>query len=73
MNIPKDFIEVTSIYDGKKSVIRSESIEAVHDNDAENVDFGVKPAHRTIVYNGRALDVIESLEDICNMIYKAEF
>lgn len=70
---PKEFIEVTSIYDGKKSFIRSTSIEAVHDNDAENVDFGIKPPHRTIVYSGRSLDVSESLEQICEMIYQADF
>jgi len=68
----KEFIEVTSIDDGKKSLIRASSIDAVHDNDAENGDFGIMPAHRRIVYSGRCLDVLETIEEICEMIYQAE-
>lgn len=73
----KEFIEVTSIYDGKKALIRAACIEAVIDNAAATENFAcgrciVKPACRTIRYSGATLDVIESVEDISNMIYQAE-
>ena len=70
--ILKEFIEVTSLYDGKKASIRAASIDAVLDNAQEKQEYGVKPACRTINYAGNQLDVIESYEDICNMIYQAE-
>jgi len=68
----KGFIEVTSLYDGKKALIRAESIIAVLDNAQERVDYGVKPACRQIVYSGSALDVTETLDEICEMIWQAE-
>ena len=68
----KDFVEVTALYDGKRSLIRSESIIAVHDNADQDVDYGVKPEHRTIEYTGGSIDVIETLDDIIDMIYNAE-
>lgn len=76
MNL-KEFIEVTSIYDGKKALIRAACIDAVVDNAAETECFAdgrrcVKPACRTIKYSGATLDVIESIEEIGNMIYQAE-
>lgn len=68
----KEFIEVTSIYDGKKAVIRAACIDSVIDNAPEKRDFGVKPPHRTIIYSGTHFDCIEEYDDICNMIYQAE-
>ena len=72
MNHLKEFIEVTSLYDGKKACIRAASIDAVLDNVPEKQDYGMKPACRTINYAGHNLDVIESYDDICEMIYQAE-
>ena len=63
---------VTSILDGKKSVVRAACIDAVHDYGEECQDFGKKPAHRQICYGGGSIDVSESLEEICEMIYGAE-
>lgn len=68
----REFIEVTALSDGKKSLIRAESIIAVHDCGEEDEVYGVKPAHRLIEYSGSELDVVESLDDICDMIYNAE-
>lgn len=72
MGYLKEFIEVTSIYDGRKSLIRASCIDAVHDYGEEKVDFGVKPSHREVVFNGCGLDVVESLDEISEMIYGAE-
>lgn len=76
MNL-KEFIEVTSVYDGKKAVIRAAIIDAVVDNTPESEHYAdgrymVKPACRTIRYAGATFDCLESYEDICDMIYKAE-
>lgn len=76
MNL-KEFIEVTSIYDDKKAIIRAACIDAVVDNAAETANFAgrnvmVKPPCTTIKYSGTSIDVTESLEDISNMIYQAE-
>ena len=69
----KEFIEVTSVVDGRKSIIRAACIDAVHDNGEQQQDFGVKPEHRKIVYSGGcSLDVVESMAEISDMIYKAE-
>jgi len=53
-------------------------IDAVVDNAAETANFAghnvmVKPPCTTIKYSGTSIDVMESLEDISNMIYQAEF
>lgn len=67
------FIEVTALIDGRKAIIRAESIMAVYDNGEEQMDYGVKPSHRCIIHSGTSIDVVESLEEICDMIYTAEF
>ena len=77
MSDVKGFIEVTSIYDGKKACIRAECITAVIDNAPEQESYArgvcvVKPACRTIRYSGETMDVAESYDEICDMIYKAE-
>lgn len=72
MNNLKEFIEVTSIYDGKKALIRAACIDAVIDNAAEKLDFGIKPECRRINYSGSYLEVSESYEEISEMIYNAE-
>lgn len=78
----KEFIEVTSIYDGKKAMIRAALIDSVIDNDREvknfyNEDgatfsFVTKPSCRRIFFNGNDFEASESYEDIINMIYNAE-
>lgn len=75
--ILKEFIEVTSIYDGRKGSIRAACIDAVIDNAAETDTFATgacvsKPACRTIRYGGCSFDAVEGYADICDMIYKAE-
>ena len=66
------FIEVTSLYDGRKAFIRSECITSVEDNAEEKEGYKFKPSHRTILYGGEFLDVTESLADIMDMIRSAE-
>lgn len=76
MNL-KEFIEVTSIYDGRKAAIRAACIDAVVDNAPEHEQYAdglhvVKPACRTIRYGGATFDCIESYAEICDRIWKAE-
>ena len=68
----KEFIEVTSIYDGKKAAIRAACVDAVIDNAEQKEDFGTKPEFRRIVYSGTHFDAVEEYDEICNMIYNAE-
>ena len=68
----KRFIEVTSLYDGKKALIRTDSIISVLDNAPESIAYGKKPACRTINYSGNSLDVAETLEEISDMIWESE-
>ena len=81
MNL-KEFIEVTSIYDGKKAAIRAACIDSVVDNERVTESYTVdgfsmhttvtKPACRTIHFGGAKFDCIEGYEEICDMIWKAE-
>ncbi len=68
----KEFIEVTALYDGKKAAIRVACIDSVIDNSEQKMEYGVKPACRTINYGGYSIDVIDSYDDICEKIYQAE-
>ena len=73
----KEFIEVTSIYDGKKAAIRAACIDSVVDNAPENEQYAdglhvVKPSCRIIHYSGCTFEAMESYDDICDMIYNAE-
>ena len=72
MSVLKEFIYVTSVIDGRKSMIRAACIDSVVDNAEERQDYGVKPEHRRINFGGSYLDVSESMDEICDMIYKAE-
>lgn len=71
MNL-KEFIEVTSVYDGRKAAIRAACIDSVVDNAEERQDFGVKPEYRRICYGGIYFDASESYDEICEMICSAE-
>lgn len=68
----REFICVTSIFDGRQALIRSACIESVEDNAEQHCGDMIKLPCRTIFYSGHSLDVVESLEDIADMIYKAE-
>ena len=68
----KEFIEVTSICDGKRACIRAALIESVEENAEEKRGDMRKYECRTIFYAGHAIDVIEEYDDILDMIYKAE-
>ena len=68
----KGFIEVTALIDGRKALIRAESIMAVYDNGDEQMDYGVKPSHRCIIHSGTTLDVVETIDEIADMIWNAE-
>lgn len=72
MNIPKEFICVTAQYDKRKALIRVGCIESVTDNAEDSNGEGLKYESRTIYYSGHSLNVIESLEEIMNMIWEAE-
>ncbi|MBR1449536.1 MAG: hypothetical protein IJ588_12425 [Prevotella sp.] len=69
---PNGFIRVTALYDGKEALIRAACIDSVSDDAEEKVDYGVKPACRRITYSGNCIDVVESLDEIADMIYSAE-
>jgi len=70
----KEFIHVTSIVDGKRAAIRAANISAVYENDGEKLKFGgYKPPFTTIEYDGAStVDVAESYDEVCEMIYSAE-
>ena len=69
----KDFIEVHALVDGCICAIRSECIESVESYKEEKGECGaVKPAHTEINYSGHSLDVVESYEEVMNMIWNAE-
>lgn len=72
--IPSGFIEVTALVDGRKACIRAECIESVLDNAEERNEYGLvsKPECRTVNYSGHYIDVVESYDDILNMIWNAE-
>lgn len=75
--ILKEFIEVTSIYDGKKALIRAACTEAVIDNAAVCDDFAgrrcvTKPDCRAVKFDGTVFEAVESMEEISEMIYNAE-
>lgn len=68
----KEFIRVTSLYDGMPALIRSACIESVTDNAEQRTGDMIKLSCRTIYYSGHSLDVTESFEEIVDMIYRAE-
>ena len=69
----KDFIEVHALVDGCICAIRSECIESVEAYNEEKGEYGaVKPAHTDINYSGNCLSVVESYEEVMNMIWNAE-
>lgn len=70
--ILKEFIEVTAQYDGKKACIRSSCIEGVTDNAEQKDGETIRLASRTIFYSGRSINVVESYDEIINMIWNAE-
>lgn len=72
MELLKEFIEVTAQYDGKKACIRASLIEGVTDNAEQRNGECVNFACRTIYYAGRSINVIESYDEIVEMIYHAE-
>jgi len=69
----KDFIEVHALVDGCICAIRSDCITAVESYKEEKGVYGaVKPAHTEIYYSGHNLEVVESYEEVMNMIWSAE-
>ena len=68
----KEFIEVTAQYDGRKAAIRAELIESVTDNAEQSDGETIRMECRTVNYSGRSINVIESYDEIMDMIYKAE-
>lgn len=70
--ILKEFIEVTAQYDGKKACIRASCIEGVTDNAEQKDGETIRLASRTIFYSGRSINVVESYDEIINMIWNAE-
>ena len=69
----KEFIEVHALIDGCVCAVRADCIEGVYSYKEEKGEYGaVKPAHTEINYSGHKLEVVESYEEIMNMIWKAE-
>lgn len=69
----KDFIEVHALVDGCICAIRSDCIESVEAYNEAKVLYGaLKPAHTEIYYSGHSLEVVESYEEVMNMIWNAE-
>ncbi len=69
---PSGFIEVTCVSDGRKCLIRVDSIEALYECGEEVFSYGTKPAHTEIVYSNQSVDVAESYEDVKDMMWKAD-
>ena len=70
--IPKEFIEVTAQYDGRKAIIRAASIDSVADNAEQKDGETIRLECRTISYAGHTINVLESYDDILKMIWNAE-
>ena len=71
--IPHGFIEVTTLIDGKKALIRTDAIDAVYENGPKNVDYGQKPPCTSIDYDeAKSVDVIDSFEDVCTKMWQSE-
>ena len=70
--ISKEFIEVTAQYDGKKAIIGVACIEGVTDNAEQKNGETISMASRTIYYAGRSINVIESYDELLDMIWNAE-
>ena len=72
--VPREFIEVTCLNDGKKALIRVDLIDAVYEYGPERKDYGaVKPAHVEICYDdNKSIDVTETFEEVSHMIWNAE-
>lgn len=70
--IPTGFIEVTSLIDGKRFLVRVDSIDAVYENDETQVKYGRKPSCTTIVYGNSNVDVAEPYDDVLNMMWKSD-
>ena len=69
MTKSKDFIEVHALVDGCICAIRSDCIESVEAYNEEKGLYGaLKPAHTEIFYSGHSLEVVESYEEVMNMI-----
>ena len=72
MELIKEFIEVTAQYDSRKACIRASLIEGVTDNAEQRDGEKVLLESRTIYYAGHSINVIESYDEIVEMIYHAE-
>ena len=70
--VSKEFIKVTAQYNGKPAYIRATLIESVVDNDEQKDGETIRLACRTVNYAGRSINVIESYDEIIDMIYQAE-
>ena len=68
----KDFVRVTSLVDGKRCLIRSACIQAVYEYGEESQPYGKKPSHVSIEYDNGSVDVVETFDEVCAMIYNAE-
>lgn len=62
------YIEVTAISDRRTALIRTDLIEAILDNAEEKTGGYVRLACRTIKFAGTSLDVVESLEEIKELL-----
>jgi hypothetical protein len=72
MELLKEFIEVTAQYDGREACIRASLIEGITDNAEQRDGEKVLLESRTIYYAGHSINVIESYDEIVEMIYHAE-
>ena len=73
MMIPTGFIEVTSLIDGKRFLIRVDSIDAVYENDPKSEKYGgKKPACTTVVYGNCDVDIAESYDEVLQMMWKSD-
>ena len=71
------FVELTSVYDGRKGMINAEEVLAVLDNAAETESFNgdvveTFPEHRLVVFNGGSFEATESYEEILELLYMAK-
>jgi len=73
MNVPHGFIEATCLNDGKRCIVRTDLIGSVYEYGPTKKDYGVKPAHTEICYEGnKSVDVVESYDEVLDKMYMSE-
>jgi hypothetical protein len=70
----REFIEVHTLEDGKRLCVRSADVVAVYECDAERImPHVIKPAHTLVEFaHGGNAEIVETYDEVCDMIFRAE-